>query len=156
MAQRVDAGDRFLTQIAAFAETDGPIVAGNLLWQVSLGDVAAIQRKAGFDPRGLESRRTRPGVPPAATKASPIAAAAARGPTIKNPIGPTISTRRKQTACPAMTACALVQACCGTAWPQSLSKTSGARGSGQKPFGPIVWFGRPASRVHERDSGRDA
>src|SRR5262245_60169416 len=49
VAQSVDAGDGFLTQITAFGEANRLGVAADLLRQVVVGDVAAKERKSSFN-----------------------------------------------------------------------------------------------------------
>src|SRR3954451_2458003 len=49
MANCIDAGDGFLTQIAALRKADRLRVAANLLRKVIVGDIEAKERKARFD-----------------------------------------------------------------------------------------------------------
>ncbi len=53
--QGVDPGDGLLTEVAALDEADRPVVAGELLGQVLLGDVLAEDRRAGLDPQRLRT-----------------------------------------------------------------------------------------------------
>ena len=55
--QRVDAGHRFLAEVAAFDKADCLPVAVHFLREVFVGDIASVDGPAGLDPCGLHRRR---------------------------------------------------------------------------------------------------
>src|SRR3954470_13954675 len=64
MAVGPDAGDRLLADVATLGEADGPVGAVDLLGQVRLVDVAAVDGRAGFHAQQVVDRfpgRVRPG-----------------------------------------------------------------------------------------------
>ena len=88
VAEGVDPGHGLLAEVAALDEADRPVVAGELLGQVLLGDVLAEDRRPRLDPQGLELRGLeldQAPAPAAALKASTTATTSPRSPITVRP-----------------------------------------------------------------------